>query len=142
MNKEYINKIIEIGKKGTCSDQEFSYFANNLPDVANKGLLDTLRREYGIDTHHMTRRDILTIKPKTTTETLSQDDEALVSFIVDLIKGIHVIEFKSGYGGSSTTTVCNLFGTLIEKDTNRFIDLRDWIATHGGNYYIEPKKNL
>lgn len=69
---------------------------------------------------------------------MGNDDEKLVSFIVDLIKGIHLIMFKAGYGRASTTTICNLFGTLIKKDTEKFIDLYNWVATNGGNYYIEP----
>lgn len=138
MNKEYINKIIQIGKKELCTDEELSYFLPNLPDVANKDLLYFLNREYGMSTFHMTRRDILAIKPKTRAGTLTEKDETLVSFIIDLVKGIHLIEFISGYGGSSTTTICNLFGTLVEKDAYRAIDLYNWIANHGGNYYIEP----
>lgn len=137
MSTEYINRIIEIGKKGSCTDQEFSYFLQNLPDVGNKELLLTLREKYGIDTSHMTRRDILSIDAEKNIHSLTKADEELASFIVDLIKGIHMIEFKSGYGGSSTTTICNLLGTLIEKDVKRFIDLYNWIASNGGNYYIE-----
>lgn len=142
MNTEYINKIIEIGKRGTCTDQELSYFLPNLPDVANKDLLHVLKNEYGISTWHWTRRDILAIDAVGNVQSLTNEDEKLVSFIVDLVKGIHIIEFKSGYGGSSTTTICNLFGTLIEKDANRFIDLYNWIASNGGNYYIESGVNF
>jgi len=138
MNTEYINKIIEIGKKGFCTDQELSYYLPNLPDVANNDLFRTLRDEYRIDTSHMTRRDILAIKIEKNIQSLSAADEKIISFIVSLIKGIHIIEFKSGYGGSSTTTICNLFGTLIEKDKIEFINLYNWIASNGGNYYIEP----
>ena len=137
MNTEYINKILEIGKRGICTDQELSYFLPNLPDVANKDLLHVLRSEYGISTRHWTRRDILAIDAEGNAQSLRNEDERLASFIVDLVKGIHIIEFKSGYGGSSTTTICNLFGTLIEKDVKSFIDLYNWIASNGGNYYIE-----
>lgn len=137
MNTEYINKILEIGKRGTCTDQELSYFLPNLPDVANKDLLHVLRSEYGISTLHWTRRDILAIDAEGNAQSLGGEDEKLVSFITDLVKGIHIIEFKSGYGGSSTTTICNLLGTLIEKDAKRFIDLYNWISSNGGNYYIE-----
>ena len=48
-------------------------------------------------------------------ETLKNDGDAL-NIVVDLIKGIHLIMFKAGCGRASTTTICNLFGTLIEKD--------------------------
>ena len=140
--EEYINKILEIGRRGTCTDQELSYFLPNLPDVANKDLLHVLRGEYGISTRHWTRRDILAIDADENAQSLRNEDEKLASFIVDLVKGIHIIEFKSGYGGSSTTTICNLFGTLIEKDTKRFIDLYNWIASNGGNYYIESGVNF
>ena len=142
MNTEYINKIIEIGKRGTCTDQELSYFSQNLPDVANKDFLRFLRSEYGISTQHWTRRDILAIETERPTQPLSDEDKKLVSFIVDLIRGIHLIMFKAGYGRASTTTICNLFGTLIEKDEEKFIDLYNWIATNGGNYYIEPNVNF
>lgn len=137
MSKEYINKILEIGRRGTCTDQEFSYFLLNLPDVGNKNLLHVLRSDYGISTQHWTRREILAIDAEGDVQPLTNEDEKLVSFIVDLVKGIHIIEFKSGYGCSSTTTICNLLGTLIEKDSNRFIDLYNWIASNGGNYYIQ-----
>ena len=138
MDTKYINKIIEIGTRGTCTDQELSYFSKNLPDVANKDFLHTLRSEYGISIQHWTRRDILAIDTEKTTQPLSNEDKKLVSFIVDLIRGIHLIMFKAGYGRASTTTICNLFGTLIEKDVEGFIDLYNWIASNGGNYYIEP----
>lgn len=138
MNAEYINKILEIGKRGTCTDQELSYFLPNLPDVANKDLLHVLRSGYGISIRHWTRRDILAINTTGTAQSLKNGDEKAVSFIVDLIKGIHIIMFKAGYGRASTTTICNLLGTLIEKDIEKFIGLYNWIATNGGTYYIEP----
>ena len=137
MDTEYINKILEIGKRGTCSDQQLSYFLPNLPDVANKDLLHILRSEYGISTWHWTRRDILAIDDDGNKQSLRDEDKKLVSFIVDLIKGIHLIMFKAGYGRASTTTICNLIGKLMEKDIEKFIDLYNWVAINGGNYYIE-----
>ena len=139
MNTEYINKILEIGIKGICTDQALIYFSQNLPDVSNKDLLYVLRNKYGISTQHWTRRDILAIDTERTIQPLSDEDKKLVSFMVDLIKGIHLIMFKAGYGRASTTTICNLFGTLVEKDVEKFIDLYNWIASSGGNYYIEPE---
>ena len=87
MNTEYINKILEIGKRGTCTDHELSYFLPNLPDVANKDLLHVLRNEYGISTQHWTRRNLLTIDAMENTQSLRNEDEKLVSFIVYLVKG-------------------------------------------------------
>lgn len=138
MNTEYINKILEIGRKESCSSEDLGYFLTRLPDVGNREFLPTLRENYKIDTSHMTRHEILSINIETNTHSLNKADEELKSFIVDLVKGIHLIEFKSGYSGSSTTTICNLFGTLIKKDTKAFINLYNWIASNGGNYYIEP----
>jgi hypothetical protein len=141
MKKEYIDKLIEIGKKEFCTDQEFSYFLTKLPDVANRELLLTLREEYKIDTSHMTRDWITRIDPVVHANVLTDEDKMLVAFIVDLIKGIHIIMFQAGYGGGSTTIICNLFGTLIQKNKKAFIDLYNWIAFNGGNYYI-PENSL
>lgn len=137
MKKEYIDKLIEIGQKESCTDQELSYFLQNLPDVANKELLRALREEYKIDTSHMTERELARIDPVIRAQVLTDADKMLVVFIVDLIKGIHIVMFQSGYGSGSTTTICNLFGTLIQKDKKTFIDLYNWIALNGGNYYIQ-----
>ncbi len=136
MKKEYIDKLIEIGKKESCTDQELSYFLSNLPDVANRELLRVLREEYKIDTSHITERELARIDPVIHARALTDADKILMVFIVDLIKGIHIVMFQSGYGAGSTTTICNLFGTLIEKDKKIFIDLYNWIALNGGNYYI------
>ena len=136
MKKEYIDKLIEIGKKESCTDQEISYFLTNLPDVGNKELLRILREEYKIDTSRMTRRELARIDPVIRANVLTDADKMLVALIVDLIKGIHIIMFQVGYGGGSTTIICNLFGTLIQKDKKTFVDLYNWIALNGGNYYI------
>jgi len=139
MNTDYINKILAIGKRGVCTEQELSYFLQNLPDVANKELLHFLRIEYGISTEHWSRVGLLYVDIDRPTQPLSDEDKKLISFIVDLIKGVHLIMFKAKVGRASTTTICNLFGTLIEKDLGAFIDLYNWIASNGGNYYIEPE---
>ncbi len=139
MNTEYINKIVEIGKRGACTDQQLSYFLQNMPDAANKDFLRFLRSEYGIKTQHWTRKGILAIDTERPAQPLSDEDKKLVSFIVDLIKGVHWVMFKAGYGRASTTTICNLFSTLVEKDVEKFIHLYNWIAANGGNYYIEPE---
>jgi len=137
MKKEYIDKLIGIGKKESCTDQELSYFSTKLPDVINKELLRILREEYKIDTSHMTERGFARIDPVVHANVLTDADKMLVALIVNLIKGIHIIMFRAGYGGGSTTIICNLFGTLIQKDKKTFIDLYNWIALNGGNYYIQ-----
>ena len=141
MEKEYIDKLIEIGKKESCTDQEFSYFLTNLPDVMNRELLFVLRREYKIDTLLTTKQGISRIDPVIYANALTDEEEKLVAFIVDLIKGIHIIMFRNRMARASTTIISNLFGTLIQKDKKAFIDLYNWIAFNGGNYYI-PENSL
>ncbi len=80
MNTEYINKIIGIGQKGTCTDQELSYFLPNLPDIANKELLYFLRNEYGISTQYWTRRDILNINTEKYTKSLKNEDKKTTNY--------------------------------------------------------------
>jgi len=136
MEKEYINKIIEIGKKESCTPQELNYFLKNLPDVGNRELRDTLRRGYKINTGHIGRREFLTLEYKNKKQPLSDAQKKTISFLTDFIKGCHLIEIKHGSFGSTTNTY-NLLGSLIEIDVNKAIDLYNWIASNGGNYYIE-----
>lgn len=136
MNTEYINKIVEIGKNGSCTDQDLSYFLQNLPDVGNRELRDSLRRDYKISTEHITRREFLAIDPKTIKQSPTSDQTKTASFLIDFIKGCHLVEIKHG-GFGSTTNVFNLFESLIEIDLDKAINLYNWIASNGGNYYIK-----
>jgi len=134
---EYINKIIEIGKKELCTSQNLDYFLTDLPDVGNRKLRDTLRRDYKISTWHITRRGFLALHHKINKQPLSDAQKKIISFLTNLIKGCHLIEIRYG-GFGSTTNICNLFASLIEVDVNKAIDLFNWIAFNGGNYYIKP----
>jgi len=136
LDTEYINKILEIGKKEFCSPGERDYFSTKLPNVSDREIRDILRRDYKISTGHITRREFLTIDPKTNKQELSGEQTKTVSFLINFIKGCHLIEIEHG-GFGSTTNVFNLFRPLIEMDTSKAIDLYNWIASHGGNYYIE-----
>ncbi len=136
MNTEYINKILEIGKKGSCSSEELDYFLTKLPDVGNRELRDILRRDYKVSTEHITRREFLAINPKIIKQAPSETQNKISSFLIDFIKGCHLIEVKYG-GFGSTTNIYNLFSFLIEIDANKAIDLYNWIASTGGNYYID-----
>ena len=142
MKKDFIENIVEIGRRGVCTDEELPYFLNNSSYFSGRDILPILRKRYGISTTSMGRREILEVKPTARTQVLSEKDEALVSFIVNLIKGIHIIEFKSGYGGGSPSIICNLFRTLIKKDPNRYIELYNWIVSNGGNYYFNTNLNF
>ena len=134
---EYINKIIEVGKKEFCTSQNLEYFLANLPDVGNGELRDTLQRDFKINTGHITRRGFLALDHKVNKQPLSDTQKKIISFLTNLIKGCHLIEIRYG-GFGSTTNICNLFNSLIEVDVNKAIDLYNWIAFNGGNYYIEP----
>lgn len=135
MNTEYINKILEIGKKGSCSSEELAYFLTRLPDVSNRELRDILRRDYKISTEHITRREFLSINPNTIKKVSSEGQIKTASLLMDLIRGCHLIEIQHG-GIGSTTNVFNLFNSLIRIDSDKAIDLYNWIASNGGNYYI------
>ena len=135
--KDCINKLIEIGKKESCTDQEFSYFLKNSPDSRRVEFLCFLRQKYKINTSYITEKELSRINPVVHTQTLIDADKILVVFIVNLIKGIHIVMSKAGYGRSSTTTICNLFGTLIQKDKKKFIALYNWISLNGGNHCIQ-----
>lgn len=137
MDKNYIAKILAIGRKESCTEDDFSFFALNLPDTTNRELLLLLQNEHGINLKTWTQRNILSIDMKKKFS-LENEDKKQVSFLVDLIKGIHLIMFEAGYGTSSTNIACSLFDTLIKKDAESFISLYDWIVKNGGNYYIEP----
>ena len=137
MQDEYISKIIEIGKKELCTAEDLVYFLDKLPTIGNRKLKDTLLREYKVSTWHITRRDFL-LCDKEVNKQLSLDiQKELISFLVDFIKGCHLIEIKYG-GFGSTTNIYNIIGSLLEKDADKAIDLYNWIAFSGGNYYIEP----
>jgi len=134
---EYINKIIEIGKKEFCTSQDLDYFLTNLPDVGNRELRDALQRDFKIDTWHLTSDELFTFNRKINEQPLSDAQKKNISFLTNLIKGCHLIEIRYG-GFGSTTNICNLFGSLIEADVNKAIDLHNWIAFNGGNWYITP----
>jgi len=134
---EYINKIIEIGKKELCTSQDLDYFLTNLPDVGNRELRDALQRDFKIDTWHLTSDELFTFNRKINEQPLSDAQKKNISFLTNLIKGCHLIEIRYG-GFGSTTNICNLFGSLIEADVNKAIDLHNWIAFNGGNWYITP----
>ncbi len=137
MQDEYINKIIEIGKKGSCTLKDLNYFLDKLPTVGNRELNDTLQREYKISTWHITRREFLALDNKTSKQVLPEGKREKMSFLVDLIKGCHLIEIKYG-GFGSTTNIYNLIGVLALMDLKKAVDLYNWVAFDGGNYYIEP----
>jgi len=134
---EYINKIIEVGKKELCTSQDLDYFLANLPDVGNRELRNTLQRDYKIDTSHITRREFLAFDHKIKKQSLSDTQKKIISFLTNLIKGCHLIELRYG-GFGSATNICNLFASLFGADVNKAIDLYNWIAFNGGNYYISP----
>lgn len=136
MQDEYINKIIEIGKKGSCTSQELTYFLTNLPNVGNRELRDILQKEYKISTGHITRREFLTFDHRISKQSLSETQKKHISFLVDLIKGCHLIEIKYG-GFGSTTNIYNIIGSLMVLDVNEAVNLYNWLAFNGGNYYIE-----
>ena len=137
INKKYIDTILAIGKKESCTDEEFSIFSSNMPDLGNKKFLYFLKTEYGICLAYMSRKTIIMFEDNNRSKDISKENKEKAIFIVNLIKGIHIIEIKSG-GVGSTTAVRGIMANLIIIDPKSFIYIRNWISTHGGNYYIEP----
>lgn len=136
MQDEYINKIIEIGKKESCTPEELTYFLANLPNLGNKELNDILQRKYKINIGHITRREFLALDHKVSKQLPSEEQKKRIFFLIDFIKGCHLIEIKYG-GFGSTTNIYNIIGALMVMDVNEAINLYNWIAFNGGNYYIE-----
>lgn len=117
MQSEYINKIIEIGKKGSCTSENLSYFLPNLPHIANlRGLLsiEQINRALGNNT--------------------SSGISHSASLFINFVKGCHLIEMKCGGFGSTSATHQMI---LRLHDNNITKDLYNWIALNGGNYFIE-----
>jgi hypothetical protein len=134
--KEFVKKILEIGKTESCTSKDISFFGKYLPITANVELLEYLRRECKISTYHVPRRDIFNIEYKKNAHPLTNIQKEKILFLTHLIKGCHLIEIKHG-GFGSTTCVYNLFSSLFEIDFNKATSLYDWIASNGGNYYID-----
>lgn len=120
MKTESLSLLIEIGKKESCTHEEFISFFPNFPRMGNSELFTSINgREFGM---------------KRTTN----DD------LYYMIKGYHIIEKhyrellndKMGFG--SPSKVITLIGIVGKFDQARAIELYDWVAFNGGNYYIEP----
>ncbi len=60
--------------------------------------------------------------------------EGSVLFFENLIKGYRLI---NGSSGGSTNQIYNLIKKIEEKDKNKAIELFNWVAFNGGDYYIE-----
>lgn len=98
--KSILDKFVEVGRKGSYSDEEFS-------ELSVIGILIP---------YEITKL------------------EGSVLFFENLIKGYRLI---NGSSGGSTNQTYNLIKKLEEKDKNKAIELFNWVAFNGGDYYIE-----
>jgi hypothetical protein len=104
---EYIQKILQVGKKGFCTSEDLVYFLPGFPD------------------HHKPYLEFR-IKPQ----------DVPPDLLPDLIRGCHLIEEKSVWGFGSPTPTKELIDALEVIDPDQAIALYNWVAAHGGNYYI------
>lgn len=120
MKTETLNLLSEIGKKESCTHEEFISFIPHFPSIGDSELITSINgREFGMK--------------RTTNEDLYY-----------MTKGYHIIEKhyremlndKMGFG--SPSKVITLIDIVGKFDLEKAIELYDWVAFNGGNYYIEP----
>lgn len=106
------HQILEVGHKGYCTSEDLKFFLPDLPTIHGSELIFNVK-----------------------TENFSE------ALILDLIKGWHLIEMKykedtgyeNGFGSPSKTKY--LIDKLMKININEAIDLYNWVAANGGDYY-------
>lgn len=109
----YTHQVLTVGQKGLCSSKDLSFFLPNYPTIRGSELY-----------FFINSKDV---------------SDALLP---DLIRGCHLIEMKykegtgyeNGFGSPSKTKY--LIDKLMKINKDEAIDLYNWVATNGGNYYI------
>jgi len=115
----FINIIKNIGKEGSCSEDELMLFLPNFPTIRGSEFI--FRVQWGE----------LILEVKSNGE------------IEDFIKGLHLIEIKyrditkNKFGFGSPTPTFRILANLRKKDLDLSQKISLWIKDNGGNYYIK-----
>jgi len=123
LEKEYLKKIIDVGKKESSNPEELSYFRSKLPDIYK--LRSLLSPVTSSTINHLNR-----LMGKENVDTKNED-----SLFIDFIKGCHIIETGIGGLGSTSFVTYQLIECLGDESLSR--EIYDWVAFNGGNYFIE-----
>ena len=109
-----IRKIEEIGQKGQCTADELKYFLPNYTTLGNESVFKISVLKY-------------------------PELKSSLPLLVNVIKGLHIIENSNGGFGSPSRTY-ELIKYLIDIDPTKGEEMYNWISINGGNYYIN--KNI
>lgn len=114
-------KIIEIGQRGHCTNEELHHFLPNYP------IINGVRYIF----NYWNWRSI---------SKWSKID------IENFVKGLHFIELKyrelkqSDFGFGSPSKTAFTIDKLNNHQKELAEELREWVKANGGNYYIKPPK--
>lgn len=132
MKNQLINQIIKIGNKEECTELEYQKLLENYDSKSGpKGyyfLQELAETMLGRKIGHFKFNLRLCLKK----ENLSIND------YTSFIKGYHLLEKQTGdFGFGSPSISKDLINNLTPVDQDKSVELYNWIADHGGNYYIE-----
>lgn len=117
---QLINLITEIGEREDCSDVEVFTFLPNYPSLKGNEFIFTIS---WANAKAIPAKDI-----------------------VNFVKGLHQIELKyrkvikNDFGFGSPSSTAKVINALETDNFKLAQELRAWISTNGGNYYIRSKK--
>jgi len=106
-----VSKIEEIGQRGQCTVDELKYFLPNHTTLGNESIFNISFLRY-------------------------PELKSALPFLINVIKGLHIIETRYGGFGSPSKTY-ELIKYLIDIDPTKGEEMYNWIASNGGNYYID-----
>lgn len=121
--QEYLKKIIEIGKRGSCTADEPSYFDNKLPNNENLKKIVGFKNLSSVELFNRLLGN----------ETTDKKDMTYV--FINFIKGCHIIEKNKDGGFGSTSYVHQLMEGF--HDEKIYSELYNWVAFNGGNHFID-----
>ena len=117
---QLINLITEIGEREDCSDVELFTFLPNYPSLKGNEFIFAISW--------------------TNAKAIPSKD------IGNFVKGLHQIELKyrkvikNDFGFGSPSSTAKVINALETDNFALAQELRKWISTNGGNYYIRRKK--